>query len=423
MILVIKKIVEKLDSDKKVLVENFLSLSIIQGLNYILPLITLPYLVRVLGPEKFGLIAFAQAFIQYFNILTDYGFNLSATKEISIYREDKKKVSEIFSSVMIIKLILMVFSFALLTIITFYFRKFRTDWEIYFLTFGMVIGHVLFPVWFFQGIEKMKYITIFNTLAKIVFTASIFLLVREPSDYFLVPILNSLGFIIVGIASIFLIRKSFNVRMIFPEKTIILNIFKEASVFFAIRLSTTIYTNSGTFLVGVFQGNMEAAYYSVAEKVVRVLQWIMQPVFQAIFPYVSKLFQQSRKKAFSFVKKVAFVIGAFSLILSLVIFLFSDRLILFLFNKEFLFASSILKILSFLPLIGNLTHIFGVETLQASGHQKVFFKVACLGSLFYLVLSPIGAYIFGAKGVASALLIVETIVLLLTIMYVHKYYR
>lgn len=85
----------KLKSDYKVLLENFFSLSALQIVGYILPLITIPYLVRVLGVDKYGLVSFATAFLVYFQILTDYGFNLSATKEISVHRDDQTKLSEI----------------------------------------------------------------------------------------------------------------------------------------------------------------------------------------------------------------------------------------------------------------------------------------------------------------------------------------
>ena len=123
-------------SDKKRLISNFFSLSSVEAANYIFPLITLPYLVRVLGPEKYGLINFAAAFIYYFVLLTDYGFNLSATREVSINRENKQKVLKIFNSVMFVKLILMIISLIIMLAVIFFIPKFRQDRLIYVYTFG-----------------------------------------------------------------------------------------------------------------------------------------------------------------------------------------------------------------------------------------------------------------------------------------------
>src|SRR5215212_3965177 len=165
--------------------ENMVSLFVLQGVNYLLPLITLPYLVRVLGPEGFGLVAFAQAFLQYFVVLTDYGFNLTATREIAVNRDDAREVSKIFSTVMLIKLGLMLLSLIVVSAVVFTVPRFHEDWPVYFVTFPLVVGQTLFPVWFFQGMERMKYITGVNVFSRVVAVVCIFAVVRDQSDFLL----------------------------------------------------------------------------------------------------------------------------------------------------------------------------------------------------------------------------------------------
>ncbi|MEJ2630544.1 MAG: oligosaccharide flippase family protein [Acidihalobacter sp.] len=118
-----------------VLRKNIVSLFVLQGANYVLPLITVPYLVRVLGPENFGRIAFAQAFIQYFVVLTDYGFNLSATRAVALVRDDPAKLSSLFSAVMIVKAALMTIGFGAMLLIVWLVPSFAQDWPLYVLVY------------------------------------------------------------------------------------------------------------------------------------------------------------------------------------------------------------------------------------------------------------------------------------------------
>jgi polysaccharide transporter, PST family len=273
---------------KKRLLSNFFSLSVLQVFTYILPLLTLPYLVRVLGIENFGLVMFAQAFITFFKILVDYGFNLSATREIAIHRDNKEKVTEIFSSVMMIKFTLILISLMLFSIIVFGFEKFSNDWKLYYLSFLMVVGQAFFPVWYFQGMERMKYITIVNVFSRLLFTLLIFIFIQNESDYILVPILNGLGSIIGSLISLWIIYKYFKQSFkIQKYQTMMLHL-KDSSQFFLSRVSVSIYTAANTFVLGLFTDTTMVGYYSIAEKLYQAIQGFYAPITQVLYPYVAK---------------------------------------------------------------------------------------------------------------------------------------
>jgi len=407
------------DKSKYRLFENFFSLLVLQGTNYILPLFTLPYLVRILGPEKFGLIAFAQAFIQYFNILTDYGFNLSATREIAIHRKDKAKVSEIFSSVMLIKFGLLLVSLIILTVIVFGFRKFRQDWELYYLTFGIVVGQVLFPVWFFQGMEQMKYITFFYITAKLIFTISIFVFVHNVTDYIYVPVINSIGFLASGILSIWIVFKDFKVIFKYPGFEQLKYHLKEGWYIFISTVAISLYTISNTFILGLFTNNKIVGYYSAAEKLIKAVQGLLKPVFQAIYPYISNLVSESRERGIKFIQKITLLIGGVTFILSIFIFVFARLIVDIILGNKYVESVPVLEILAFLPFIIGLSNIFGIQTMLTFNYKKAFSNILISTSIINIVLAFILVPYYQHIGISISVLISELFVTISMFLYLH----
>jgi PST family polysaccharide transporter len=412
---------EAFTPEKRVVVGNFFSLSFLQVSDYILPIITLPYLVRVLGPEKFGLVAFAQAFVQYFGILTDYGFNLSATKEIAINRENKEKVSEIFNSVLLIKLCFLAVSLLILTGFVFFVPKFRSDWIIYLFAFGTVMGGALLPIWFFQGMEKMKYITFLNISAKLIFTISIFVFIKDAKDYIYVPLLNSLGFLTAGISGLWIVRKNFKVRFSRQNFKSIKYQLKEGWHIFISGVSVSLYTTSNIFILGLFTNNTIVGYYSAGERLIRAVQKLLAPLSSAVYPYVSKLAGESRENALRFIRKLIIVIGSGSFIVSLAIFLSAPFIVNTILGRQYQESIIVLRILAFLPFLASLTTLFGTQTMLPfnlkSALSKIFISAGILNVTLALILTPIYKHI----GMSIAVLFTEIFVMAVMFFYLkHK---
>ena len=189
------------------IIENFFSLSILNGLNVLLPLVTLPYILRVIGAEKYGMYAYVYVVIQYIILIATYGFNFSATKQISQSRDDVDYVNKVYNAVTLSKLLIAIIVSAVVFALSRFIFKSEIETMMFLLGLGMVFGDIFTPIWLFQGMEKMKYITIVNAVSKILFTILVFIVIKSADDFYLLILLNSIGYLMAGLLSVILANK------------------------------------------------------------------------------------------------------------------------------------------------------------------------------------------------------------------------
>jgi PST family polysaccharide transporter len=402
------------------LLKNFTSLSAIQFSNYLFPLITLPYLVRVLGPEKYGLINFAAAFVAYFTTLTDYGFNLSAPREISIHRNDKDKLSEIFSSVLTIKVILFLSSFILLFIVVNGFERFSEFEAIYYMSFAVVAGQILYPVWFFQGIEEMKYLSFITITLRAVSVLLIFLLIKSADDILVLVAINSFTYIVMGIIGIALVILKFKIPFRFPTyKTLRFHFFEGGHIFLS-TVAINLYTSTNTFLLGIFANDTVVGYFSAADKIRIAVQSFFSILSQAVYPHLALKFKNSFEDGIAIVKKLVLYAGSFSFLFCLLILIFAGEIIHLLLGYQYEESIIVLRIISFLPFLILLSNIYGIQTMLNIGYKKEFTIFITLAAVINLIISLIIVPIYFEIGTAFSVVITEFFVTSSMIIFLWK---
>jgi PST family polysaccharide transporter len=396
----------------KTLIFNFTSLSILQICNYIFPFITLPYLVRVLGPERFGFVNFIIAFTGYFGIITDYGFNLSGTQSISVNRDDKTQLNKTFSSILLIKLMLFAACSIIFIICLFCINRFAEDWLAYSAGFLSVFGSVLFPVWLFMGLEKMKYVSIINITVKLLFTISIFVLIINRSHSVLYLFIYSLHLIIIGLMGIYVSIVNLKLKFVWPSKAELIFHMKEGWYVFLSTFSISLYTISNTFILGLFASNEVVGYFSAADKIRSAVQGFFSSASQAVYPHLSSLFVQSRQAALSFVKKFFYIIVCLGSIASILTMIFAEKIVIIFLGTQYRESVVLLQIISFLPLIIMIGNVFGVQTLLNAGYKKAFSKILAISAAVNIVISFVFVPKYLALGTSIIVMIVESFVTL-----------
>ena len=404
----------------RILIQNFTSLSILQIANYLFPLIVLPYVVRILGPAKYGLINFAAAFIAYFSLMCDYGFSLSGTKEISIIRDDKEKLSRTFSTIITIKLLLSVVSFLLFILIVYFIPFFKNNWEVYVLSYGFVIGGVLFPGWFYQGIERMKYITIIQVFVRSIATVLIFMLVNEENDYLLLVLLNSSAQILIGVAGLIVAGIKFKIKFRLPSFEEIKSQLKSGWNIFQSMIAINVYTTSNTFILGLFASETIVGYYAAADKIRMAFQGVQSVLAQTVFPHVNSLAKESYEKFILFIKRFLKLEVTIGFSVSLLLFIFSPQLVELLLGEKFVTSGELLRIISALPLLISLSNIFGIQIMLPLGYDRAFNRIISSAALLHILLLIVIVPAYFAIGTSIAVVITESVVTLLTFLFVMR---
>lgn len=365
--------------DGKVLAENFTYLSLLQVASYVLPFITIPYLSRVIGVDGFGKIAFAAAIMVWVQTIVDWGFGFSATREIAKNREDKVRVSEIFSNVLWARLGLAFFCFLILFILSILIPLLRDNAVILLFTFMLVPGHILFPDWFFQGMEKMKYTTLFNIAVKFAFTISIFFVVKEEKDYIYQPLLTSIGFIVSGIIAYVIIRNKWGVRLHSPNLKTIFKYLKGSFDIFIGNLFPTMYNNFSIVLLGVLGSPTANGLYDGGNKFVSVMQQFMTIIGRTFYPFLNR-----RSNMHSHYALLHLSVAAMA---SLLLFIGAPFLVHLLLTPEFEESILVLRIMSPSVFFLALSNVYCVNYLFVKGFDRQARNITILASLIGFILA------------------------------------
>lgn len=380
------------NKDATVLLTNFGYLSALQIAGYIFPIITLPYLARVIGVDSFGKIAFASAIIVWFQTVVDWGFNFTATRDVAQNRDDKEKVSEIFSNVLWARCLLMIFSFVLLLIALFLVPKFRENQTIILITFLIVPGHIMFPDWFFQAMERMKYITILNVISKLLFTIAVFVFIKEKSDFILQPLFTSLGFIVSGSIAMYFILVRWKIKLLRPSLPEVFKTIKGSTDVFINNIMPNLYNSFSVVLLGFFGGSVSNGKLDAGGKFVGISQQFMNVISRTFFPFLSRRIDKHNL----YVKINIYL----SLIFSVLLFILAPLLIKLFYTTEFYDAIPILRIMSFSIVFLSLSNIYGTNYMIIQGYERQLRNITFISSIAGFILSFPLIYYFDFIGAA-----------------------
>jgi PST family polysaccharide transporter len=388
----------------KTIIKNFISLSSLNLLSFIFPLLLIPYLTRTIGVEYYGEYIFSFSIFQYCLLLINFGFDYSATKLISVNRDDKSMVSDILTNITVIRLIFALFISILLWLSFIISPNLSSNKLLYLFGFGILWGQAITPFWLFQGLEKMGNITIINLLTRIVSTGLIFVFIQKPMDYYLINLFQSIGFLISGFASLVLINYHLKIQFSKPSISRMKFYLLDSWHIFLSTVSMSFYREANIIILGLTTNYALVGQYAAIEKVIKAMQSIMEPLSKSLFPFFGRKLNNSSGFVPSFVK-FAKIYGLLLLLLTITLYIIGPYLLIWYLGNSFISSIVIFQIL--LPAI-------------LMKRQRSFIWINLLGTLcliFVVSLPYIGAMHYSFYEILKLLSVSQSVFLLIVLIW------
>lgn len=394
------------------ILESILSLSVIRVADLILPLVVLPYIIRVIGVERYGTIAFITSVVTYFLNVTQYGFSLSAVRDLSKNQSNRRKLEDIFNAVLTTKMYLFLISFLIIIILAFTVSFLYANRWLYVLATGIILGDLLFPKWFFQGIEEMRHITYINLILKLCYVVLVFVFVKEQNDYILILVFQSSSAIMAGLISFYIILFRIRLKIKLVSLGRVQNQLAHSFSSFITLITPTLYSNTSLFLLGIYSNSTIVGYFSGAVRITNAFTSLNDIMMRSFYPFVSKTVND--------IFRINMFILMIGIGVTILMFVSSDFCVEIVLGESMVSSVPIVAVLSLSPLLLSIRTVYGINYLVANNLDHLYMRIALISSLLGLLFGFILIPNYEGIGAAWVIVFAQFIYALFSYIYHRK---
>lgn len=374
--------------------------------SYLFPLITLPYLVRVLGPKGFGLLAFGQSLVSYFTTFVDYGFQLYGSRAAASC-SDRRLLSGLFWNAMLARGLLFAGTAVLLLVLTLWVPTIGEAAQVIRFLLFIPLAQVLSTSWLYLGCQKMEFLAKLNLAVNALAVASIFLFVKASQDLPVLAAIFGLTPLVGNSLAAFVAAKTWPLQWVPPRWKDAKALLREAFPLFLSTAAIAFYTAANSFLLGLLTTKENVGTFAAAEKLVRAAQRLLNPIGTALFPVMVQAASVSRQQLYRKVRLGGTVFLALSLGLAGFLILLAPTLVRWLLGADFLASTPVVRLLALMLPIAAASNVLGLHVLLPLGRDRAFTAIVVGAGVLNVTLALLLVPSLRSMGMAVAIVSTE----------------